>query len=408
MTRVSIIGGSIAGCLSALAFRDLGCDVKVIERSAASLKDRGAAVVIPQDLFSNLKSLGYIDRNTPHLIHRSVSFRTHRHGIDEDPLWSLPADVVALRWGHLYEQLRKRVDDKCYLAGVSVTEIREAEDGATLVLDGGASLASDLVIAADGIQSMGREYVWGHHRPHSRGYVLWRGLLDESAIAAPEAFGGIYWAPYNGGLAGAYFIAGSHGETSVGQRTLNWGVYDKMSLELVATLAPGFSQSSPAAHSIGPGGRGRLQEIAETFLPEALRQVALETGRPFIQPIFDILPERLALGRTVLVGDACAVLRPHSASGISKAVQNVLALSQSVSQVDDLSGAIAKWAVGQLESLRQLSLLTQSLGAGMVTDAPDWDLMKPEDMPRWWESMAAGTRWFMDEERVNADAIGDP
>ena len=136
--------------------------------------------------------------------------------------------------------------------------------------------------------------------------------------------------------------------------------------------------------------------------------MALETGRPFIQPIFDILPERLALGRTVLVGDACAVLRPHSASGISKAVQNVLALSQSVSQVDDLSGAIAQWEVGQLESLRQLSLLTQSLGAGMVTDAPDWDLMKPEDMPRWWESMAAGTRWFMDEERVNADAIGGP
>jgi len=400
---VSIIGGSIAGCLSALALRDKGFDVKVIERSTASLVDRGAAVVIPQDLFSTLKSLNLIDADTPHLVHDSISFRVHRHGIDADPLWSLPADVVALRWGHLYKQLRKRLDDDCYLGGVSVTRIGEVHGGAVLALDNGDSITSDLVVAADGIHSLGRGYVWGSHKPHYSGYMLWRGLLDESAIAAPEVFKGIYWAPYNGGLAGAYFIAGSGGETAAGRRTLNWGIYDKMPLDLVATLVPEFSEANPTAYRIGDAARRHLMELAKNVLPEALKQVALETEMPFIQPIVDILPERLARGRTVLVGDACAVLRPHSASGISKAVQNVLALSECVSQTDDLDRAIQEWEAVQLKSLGQLSRLTQSLGTGMVTDSPDWDLMRPQDMPRWWESMAAGTKWFVDEERAKAD-----
>jgi 2-polyprenyl-6-methoxyphenol hydroxylase-like FAD-dependent oxidoreductase len=102
------------------------------------------------------------------------------------------------------------------------------------------------------------------------------------------------------------------------------------------------------------------------------------------------------------VGDASAVLRPHSASGISKAVQNALALSEYVSQSDDLDRTISQWEAEQLETLRQQSRLTQSLGAGMVTEAPDWDRMAPEDMPKWWESMLAGKNWFIDGERSNA------
>ena len=404
MSSLSIIGGSIAGCLSALAFRSIGFEVSVFERSAASLTDRGAAVVIPQELFSRLKALDFVDADMPHLVHDAISFRAHRNGIDEDPLWSIPADVVALRWGHLHQQLRKRVDDDCYLGGVSVDRILEADGGATLALNNGELVTSDLVVAADGIHSLGRAYVWGIHDPHYSGYILWRGLLDESLVGTPGAFRGIYWAPYNGGLAGAYFIAGGQGETDPGRRTLNWGIYDKMNLEELTAMVPEFSEANPTAYRLEEKGRARLMELAETRLPEALRQVAQDTARPFIQPIVDIVPERLTRGRTALVGDASAVLRPHSASGISKAVQNVLALSECVSQAGDLDAGLLQWERGQLETLGQLSRLSQSLGAGMVTDAPDWDLMAPQDMPRWWQSMASGKEWFMDETRKASDS----
>ncbi len=403
MTRVCIIGGSVAGCLSALSFSELGFEVRVLERSAATLTDRGAAVVIPQELFASLKSRGFVDGDMPHLVHQSISFRAHRHGIDADPLWSMPADVVALRWGHLYEQLRKRVDDRYYRSGVGVTGIRQREGGAVVTLDDGEPLETDLLIAADGIHSIGRAHIWCDQPPRYSGYVLWRGLLDETAISSPEAFDGIYWAPYNGGLAGAYFVAGPWGEIGQGCRTLNWGIYDKMSPEMATSLVPGFSLDNPTANRIGDAARKRLKELAVNVLPEALRQVALDTNNLFVQPIVDILPERLARGRSVLVGDASAVLRPHSASGISKAVQNVLALSNSIAGSDDLDLAIRQWEQAQLESLVQLSRLTQALGAGMVTDAPDWNLMTPDDMPAWWKGMTTGGKWFMDRERARGD-----
>lgn len=402
MPHVSMIGGSIAGCLSALVFQNKGFDVQIIERSASSLSDRGAAVVVPNSLFSNLKSLNFIDQDTPHLNHKAVSFRVRRFGIDEDALWTLPTDVIALRWGHLYEQLRKRLDDDCYLSGVSVTDIKEVARGVTLSLNNGTSLTSDLVVAADGIHSTGREHVWGNHSPHYSGYILWRGLLEETHIPTPEILEGVYWAPYNGGLAGAYFIANNKGDTAPGLRTLNWGIYDKMSLDVLATLVPEFSEANASAYRITDRGYKHLLALAEQHLPKALGNVVLKTETPFIQPIVDIVPERLARGRTVLVGDASAVLRPHSASGISKAVQNVLALSEYVSQSDDLDRTISQWEAEQLETLHQQSRLTQSLGAGMVTEAPDWDRMAPEDMPKWWESMLAGKNWFIDDERSNA------
>ena len=49
MTRVCIIGGSVAGCLSALSFSELGFEVRVLERSAATLTDRGARFVTEGD-----------------------------------------------------------------------------------------------------------------------------------------------------------------------------------------------------------------------------------------------------------------------------------------------------------------------------------------------------------------------
>jgi 2,6-dihydroxypyridine 3-monooxygenase len=176
-----------------------------------------------------------------------------------------------------------------------------------------------------------------------------------------------------------------------------------MPLDDLATLVPEFAESNPAAYRIGEAGQSRLERLATSALPGAIRDVVLATEMPFIQPIVDILPERLARGRTVLVGDAAAVLRPHSASGISKAVQNVLSLADFLSQTDDLDLAIKKWEASQRKSLEQLSQLTQSLGAGMVTNPPDWNLMRAQDMPGWWEAMAAGRKWFVDSERNKRD-----
>ena len=49
-SSVGIIGGSIAGCASAIALSRLGCAVTVLERSSSGLKDRGSGIAVPVPL----------------------------------------------------------------------------------------------------------------------------------------------------------------------------------------------------------------------------------------------------------------------------------------------------------------------------------------------------------------------
>jgi 2-polyprenyl-6-methoxyphenol hydroxylase-like FAD-dependent oxidoreductase len=250
MKKTTIIGGSVSGCLSALMLKRKAYDVQIFERSTASLNDRGAAIVIPAPLFKSLKELDLIDANTPHLNHKNMHYCVKRKPDDSFALWDFPTDVIALRWGHLYQQLRKRVDDKRYHQGISVSHITDADDHSTVTLDNGQQHQSDLIIAADGIHSYGREYVCGEHQPHYSGYILWRGLIDEQKLATSDIFKNIYWSPFNGGIAGAYFIANQQGETAKGQRSLNWGIYKKLPADQLQALVPELSFQKPTAYHL--------------------------------------------------------------------------------------------------------------------------------------------------------------
>ena len=44
MPRVIVMGGSVGGLTAALVFRDVGCEVRVFERSSAALQARGAGI----------------------------------------------------------------------------------------------------------------------------------------------------------------------------------------------------------------------------------------------------------------------------------------------------------------------------------------------------------------------------
>ena len=44
MPRVIVMGGSVGGLTAALVLRDVGCEVRVFERSSAALQARGAGI----------------------------------------------------------------------------------------------------------------------------------------------------------------------------------------------------------------------------------------------------------------------------------------------------------------------------------------------------------------------------
>jgi len=396
MKKVAIIGGSIAGCLAALVLGRKGYDVNIYERSSASLSDRGAAIGIPAALFSELKQRDLVDKDMRHLTHRNMHYSHASLGRGDLELFTLPTEIVALRWGHLYQQLRRRIDNTRYHRGVSVESIDDTAEQAVLTLESGDNISCDLVIAADGANSQFRSLVSGEHRPVYAGYVLWRGLVAENKLARPECHEGIGWSLFENGLAGAYYIANELGQSEPGARTLNWGIYNTLSTADFETLLPGDTKQQSAAHSLSSSALAKLHSLAQEHLTAPLCDAVLATEPPFIQAIVDIIPKRLVKGRVVLAGDAAGILRPHSASGISKAAENIFSLAQCLAQYSGQTEALEVWEQLQLQALQKHSELARRLGRGLVSHAPDWNAMTPTDMPQWWDSMVSGANWYAD------------
>lgn len=65
--------------------------------------------------------------------------------------------------------------------------------------------------------------------------------------------------------------------------------------------------------------------------------------------ILDLQVEQMVFGRTILLGDAAFVPRPHTAGSTAKAAINALSLTQALhSAGTDIDTALADWQIRQL------------------------------------------------------------
>src|SRR5215475_1704177 len=134
-SRVGIIGGSIAGCATAIALERLGCDVQVFERSSGVLRDRGSGIAIPDALRDDLIASDYLPADYPHCL------VTHRWWIlgDGTPsgrvLWVQSWPAAHNNWGVLWRALRAGVADARYHDAVTLHKFRQDADGVTAVFE---------------------------------------------------------------------------------------------------------------------------------------------------------------------------------------------------------------------------------------------------------------------------------
>jgi 2-polyprenyl-6-methoxyphenol hydroxylase-like FAD-dependent oxidoreductase len=70
----------------------------------------------------------------------------------------------------------------------------------------------------------------------------------------------------------------------------------------------------------------KQREIAERDLPPVFKKLLRATKEPFVQAIMDLACPQLVFNRTILMGDASFVIRPHTAASTSKGIGNAFAL----------------------------------------------------------------------------------
>jgi 2-polyprenyl-6-methoxyphenol hydroxylase-like FAD-dependent oxidoreductase len=392
---IGIVGGSIAGCSAAILLSRAGHEVSVFERSRGGLVGRGGGIATTGAMFEELVEWDVIDADMPHFRAQKMPFivRTADEPEFGRQPYAVPLDLRAFHWTELWGQLRRRVPDVIYHRGVTVTAARPVGSTAVdLEFDSGEADRFDLVIFADGYHSMGRGQVSPDAHLRYRGYMLWRGLLDESEIEASPLGLDIPRLSYADapGNATAYFVPSAAGSGDVGQRVINWACYiplpDKEVDGFMVDRHGDRRDGSIPPGAMRPDQEERLKAHMAANLPGWHARMVQRTSDTFVQLIYTARLSAYAAGRMCVIGDAGVVAPPFTGSGVFKGYQNVKGLLGELSGDHDLDIALARWSEEQVLLGDRLLALGEQMERAFIWDPPDLRSASGDEVAAWWKA----------------------
>jgi 2-polyprenyl-6-methoxyphenol hydroxylase-like FAD-dependent oxidoreductase len=344
----------MAGLFIALLLRRAGWRVDVYERIGAELAGRGAGIVTHSELFDVLARAG-IDTAAAAVGVSVPGRRVLDCGGRVAGELALPQ--VLTSWGRLYGLLKDAFPADCYHHGENLVGVEEYSDRVVARFADGTLASGDLLIGADGIFSTVRAQRASDVRPVYAGYVAWRGLVNEQDLSSRARAELCDWFAFSlppGEQMLGYPVAGANEEMGVGQRRFNFVWYrpadaDRRLADLLTDVDGVRHELSIAPTKIRAEVITEMRRDAEQLLAPQFAEVVRLTSQPFIQAILDLETSRMVLGaRTVILGDAAFVARPHVGMGVTKAAADAAALADALQAYP----ANLQAALAQFESAR--------------------------------------------------------
>lgn len=375
MARVLVAGGSLGGLMAANLLARAGHEVTMLERAAGSMDGRGAGIVTHAALVDGLRRCGMpVDFALGVAVPGRITLDSAGRVLGE---MRLPQ--VLTSWSRLYQLLHGLLPDAVqYRQDVTVQRTEQDEERVRAHTSAGV-FEGDLLVAADGIRSAVRQQYWPQVQQEYAGYIAWRGLCDEAVLSRGcretvfERFG--FCLPPGEQLIG-YPVAGPGNRTEPGQRSWNFVWYRSAPaparLEQLLTDADGvhYPQGIPP-HKVSWRAVGQMREDARRLLAPAFAEIMEKCAQPFLQPIYDVCSLEISRGRVALLGDAAFVARPHVGMGVTKAMQDAVALEQAVRLHGATPPALSAYAASRLAAGQEVVERARRLGAYMQACGQD-------------------------------------
>jgi len=351
-----VVGGGIGGLTAAVALRQVGWRVTVLER-AAIFGEIGAGITLLSNGLRCLDAIGLGDAvrgsGLPML---ALGMRTaagrwlSRFDGDGDSMEArMGTTSVVIHRAELHKILHDVLPAEALLADVTTTGIiGGADDGPAEVRfrheDHDAVLHADLVVGADGVRSWVRARRWPDApAPVYSGSTTWRAITTPSSAAITEM-------------------------------SLSWGQGTEFG---VMPILDGRTYWYAAANADeGQRNLDELEELSRQFgswhepIPAVLAHTAPEA---VLRHDIYRLPELDSYhrGSVVLLGDAAHAMTPNLGQGGGQALEDAIVLAAAVSSTRDLPAALAHYDQQRRPRTQAMSrAATRQLRFGQQLHAP--------------------------------------
>jgi salicylate hydroxylase len=381
--RAIIVGAGIGGLTAAIALRQTGWSVKVIER-AEQFGEVGAGVQLGPNATRVLARLGLGEKlNEIAAAPEAVRFL---RWADDAVLteWHIAAQMrrfgapyYTLYRPDLIEILAAVQPSEDIMLGTEVTDVSATPGGAAVYTADGARLEADLALGCDGIHSIVRSRAIGDVPARFSGMCAYRAVVPSDGV---ERTVRNWLGPHR------HLVAYPVGR---GGRYLN--------LVCVDTASDWRTESWTA-----PGDPEELQTAFTGWSPEVTSLLARVAGPIYRWALYDREPLSTWLApRIALLGDACHPMLPFMAQGAAQAIEDASVLAQCLAGGADLGDALRRYE--QLRRPRAARIQRLSWDNNTVyhlTDGPE-QRARDSAMIRG-EAFGSALSWVYEDDQINS------
>ncbi|WP_341963381.1 FAD-dependent monooxygenase [Pseudomonas sp. RC10] len=350
VNKVLIVGGGIGGLATAIAMRQKGIEVDLVEIKT-EWTVYGVGIIQPSNALRALSKIGLaqrcIDNGWPfegwqlftqegELLHSVPTPRAE--GADCPPNNGITRPILHDMLSQTAIEHGVRVE-----LGTSVEAITQTTESAHVTFTDGRQAHYDLVVGADGVYSKVRDLMFGRTELKFVGQAVWRFITERPK---DMRWGGIYYGHRN----------------KVGLVPLS----EELMYLFLVTAEPGNPRKPlDQLHTL-------LGEHLQDYsgLIAELAQRVTDPAQVVYKPIEELFVEgSWHRGRVVLLGDAAHASSPHLAAGAAMALEDAVLLGDLLDEHQDVESALSAYDVRRQPRCRNV---TDACGKLIEAELQQW------------------------------------